>query len=104
MKSKWLVSACAAMAAAAVVALSAANPGVTLIGVGAIPGNSLDRSGLAGKTICRIDDDTACIDQATLAGLGSGVTYTGFTNVFLAVPDRGPFDGRTDVPYEDRFH
>ena len=104
MKSKWLVSACAVMAAAAVVALSAANPGVTLIGVGAIPGNSLDRSGLAGKTICRIDDDTACIDQATLGGLGSAVTYTGFNNVFLAVPDRGPFDGRTNVPYFDRFH
>ena len=104
MKSKWLVSACAVMAAAAVVALSAANPGVTLIGVGAIPGNSLDRSGLAGKTICRVEDDSACIDQATLGGLGSGVTYTGFNNIFLAVPDRGPFDGRTDVPYDDRFH
>ena len=38
MQSKWLVSACAVTAAAAVVALSAANPGVTLIGVGAIPG------------------------------------------------------------------
>jgi hypothetical protein len=24
--------------------------------------------------------------------------------VFLAVPDRGPFDGRTDTPYIDRFH
>jgi hypothetical protein len=42
--------------------------------------------------------------QATLGGLGSGVTYTGFNNVFIATPDRGPFDGRTDVPYQDRFH
>ena len=24
--------------------------------------------------------------------------------MFLAVPDRGPFDGRTDVPYRDRAH
>ena len=24
--------------------------------------------------------------------------------MFLAVPDRGPFDGRTNVPYLDRFH
>ena len=37
-------------------------------------------------------------------GLRLGLTYTGFGNVFLAVPDRGPFDGRTDVPYLDRFH
>jgi hypothetical protein len=45
-----------------------------------------------------------CIDQATLGGLGSGVTYTGFNNVFIATPDRGPFDGRTNVSYKDRFH
>jgi Esterase-like activity of phytase len=32
------------------------------------------------------------------------VAYTGFNNVFLTVPDRGPFDGRTDVLYRDRFH
>src|SRR4029453_10093834 len=29
---------------------------------------------------------------------------TGHDDVFLAVPDRGPFDGRTDTPYLDRFH
>ena len=80
------------------------DPGVTLIGIGFIPGDALDRSGLARISICQRDDATVCIDQATLGGLGSGVTYTGFDNVFLAVPDRGPFDGRTDVPYLDRFH
>ncbi len=84
--------------------LSAENPGVTLIGVGSVPGNATDRSGLAGSSICQRDDATVCIDQATFGGFGSGVTYTGFGNVFLAVPDRGPFDGRTDVPYLDRFH
>ena len=28
-----------------------------------------------------------------------GLTYTGHDDVFLASPDRGPFDGRTSVPY-----
>ena len=56
------------------------------------------------RSICQRDDATVCIDQATLGGFGSAVTYTGFGDVFLAVPDRGPFDGRTDVPYLDRFH
>ena len=50
-----------------------------------------------------VNDPTTCIDQATLGGFGSAITYTGFDNVFLAVPDRGPFDGRTDIPYRDRF-
>jgi hypothetical protein len=84
--------------------LSAANSGVTLIGTGFVPGDALDRSGLAGTPICQKEDATVCIDQATFGGFGSGVTYTGFDNVFLATPDRGPFDGRTDVPYKDRFH
>lgn len=88
----------------AVATTSALNPGVTLIGTGVIPGNALDLSGLAGSQICQRDNLSVCIDQATLGGLGSAVTYTGFDNVFLAVPDRGPFDGRTNVPYFDRFH
>lgn len=32
------------------------------------------------------------------------MAYTGFDDVFVAFPDRGPFDGRTDVPYRDRAH
>jgi len=82
----------------------ASDAAVTLVGVGEIPGTALDKSGLAGELICRVDDLTSCIDQATLGGFGSGLAYTGFNGVFLAVPDRGPFDGRTNVPYLDRFH
>jgi hypothetical protein len=87
-----------------VVSTRAANPGVTLVGVGAVAGTALDRSGLDGQSICSADNIASCIDQATLGGFGSAVAYTGFDNVFVAVPDRGPFDGRTDLPYLDRFH
>lgn len=81
----------------------AADPGVTFIGRGEIPGNSLDKSGLFGN-ICQKDVPTNCIHKAIFGGMGSALTYTGHDKVFLAVPDRGPFDGRTDVPYLDRFH
>ncbi len=91
-----------------------AEPGIEFIGRGMVAGNALDLSGLNGKTICPATDadhtppnpdaGLPCIDQATLGGWGSGITYTGHDNVFLAVPDRGPFNGRASVPYLDRFH
>ena len=63
----------AALAALAVVsALLAADAGVTLIGVGAIPGDALDLSGLDG-TICPCDDSTDCIPRATFGGFGSAL-------------------------------
>src|SRR5262245_7563929 len=83
---------------------AAADPGVTLIGRALVSGAALDKSGLKGLPICRKDAPDVCIDQAAFGGWGSGITYTGSDNVFLAVPDRGPFDGRTDVPYKDRVH
>jgi hypothetical protein len=105
MRQRWLAAATAVILISPFVAqIRAVNPGVTLIGVGGVAGNALDLSGLAGQQICSIDNPTSCIDQATMGGFGSALTYTGFDNVFLAVPDRGPFDGRTDVPYRDRFN
>src|SRR5262249_29838530 len=104
MKRVWLAGLTASILIASSVFIPAADPpdpGVTLIGTGAIPGNALDLSGLQGLPICALDIDkhaTAnCIDRATLGGFGSALTYTGHDNVFVAVPDRGPFDGRTDV-------
>ena len=94
----------AALVLASVVSIKAADSGVTLIGMGLVAGTDLDKSGFAGQRICQFDDPANCIDQATLGGFGSAIAYTGFNDVFLAVPDRGPFDGRTDVPYLDRFH
>ncbi len=95
----------AALAAVALAASSlwAADPGVTFIGRGQIAGNALDSSGLTGN-ICSIDIPANCIDKKTLGGFGSAITYTGHNGVFLATPDRGPFDGRTNIPYLDRFY
>ncbi len=98
---------CLAMLVFAVNVPAAAPPGITLIGKGLIPGSGIDKSGLPGK-ICKLGADPSipanCVPQAVFGGLGSDLTYTGHDNVFLAAPDRGPFDGLTDVPYLDRFH
>jgi len=101
MKKTWLAGL-GALVLGTAVSLSASDPGITLIGWGNVPGDASDRSGLTGTQICQRDDTTVCIDQAQLGGFGSGITYTGFGDIFLAVPDRGPFDGRTNVPYLDR--
>ena len=106
MKHGWRVALAASLFTTCVaLPLSAqTDPGVTLIGTGAVPGTALDLSGLKGRQICSLDNPGNCIDQATLGGFGSALTYTGHDNVFLTVPDRGPFDGRTTVPYLDRFN
>jgi hypothetical protein len=93
----------AIMSFAATALWGASEPGITFIGRGEIPGSQLDKSSLPGF-ICQTGNPANCIPNATLGGLGSAVTYTGFDNLYLAVPDRGPFDGRTDIPYLDRFH
>jgi phytase-like protein len=77
--------------------------GITLIGTGFVPGTALDKSGLTGN-ICQSSDPTNCVPKALFGGFGSALTYTGHNDVFLGVPDRGPFDGLTDVPYLDRIH
>lgn len=99
------LSRAALAAILATTSLLAADAGITLIGMGAVPGDSLDLSGLDGD-ICQREDSNNCIPRATFGGFGSALAYTGHDNVFLAVPDRGPFDGLTTpkVPYADRFH
>ncbi|MCM3871490.1 MAG: esterase-like activity of phytase family protein [Pyrinomonadaceae bacterium] len=76
-------------------------PGITLIGKGLISGTALDRSGLTGN-ICQAGVPTNCVPKALFGGFGSALAYTGHNGVFVAAPDRGPFDGLTDVPYLDR--
>src|SRR5262245_52412913 len=119
MRHRWLIVLLSCLLAGpSVLVISAADPadpGITLIGKGEIAGDALDRSGLNGQ-ICSLAlfdfgeppqqrPRPVCIPRATLGGFGSGLAYTGHDNVFLAVPDRGPFDGRTEQPsYLDRFH
>ena len=79
------------------------TPGITLIGKGLVSGIALDRSGLTGN-ICQQGAASNCVPKAIFGGFGSDLTYTGHDDVFIAAPDRGPFDGLTDVPYLDRLH
>ena len=82
---------------------AAAPPAIELVATGYIPGNLLDKSGLEG-VICQASNPANCVPKAVFGGLGSDLTYTGHDNVFIAAPDRGPFDGLTDVPFLDRVH
>ncbi len=83
--------------------LLAVTPGIALVGKGTVAGNALDKSGQTGN-ICQAGFPTNCVSKAILGGFGSDITYTGHDNVYIAAPDRGPFDGLTDVPYLDRLH
>jgi hypothetical protein len=82
---------------------AAAPPGIELVAIGYMPGNVLDKSGLTG-VICQAGNAANCVPKAIFGGFGSDLTYTGHDNVFIAAPDRGPFDGLTDVPFLDRVH
>jgi hypothetical protein len=77
--------------------------GITLVGKGVVSGTALDSFGLTGN-ICQAGVPANCVPKAIFGGFGSDLTYTGHDNVFIAAPDRGPFDGLTDVPYLDRFY
>lgn len=83
--------------------LASLTPGITLIGKGEVSGSATDKSGLTGN-ICQQGVPANCVSKAIFGGFGSDLTYTGHDDVFIAAPDRGPFDGLTDVPYLDRFH
>jgi Uncharacterized protein conserved in bacteria len=83
--------------------LWAATPGITLIGRGFVDGSALDESGLKG-IICQADNPTNCVSKSLLGGFGSAIAFTGYDDVFIAAPDRGPFDGLTSASYRDRVH
>jgi len=86
-----------------VAASQALTPGITLIGKGEVSGSALDTSGLTGN-ICQAGAPANCVPKSIFGGFGSDITYTGHDDVFIAAPDRGPFDGLTDEPYIDRFY
>ncbi|HKZ00835.1 MAG TPA: hypothetical protein VJ180_01260 [Pyrinomonadaceae bacterium] len=68
-----------------------AIPGITLIGKGQVDGAALDKPGFTGN-ICQAATLANCVPKAVFGGFGSDLTYTGHDNVFIAAPDRGPFD------------
>ena len=86
-----------------VAASQALTPGITLIGKGEVSGSALDTSGLTGN-ICQAGAPANCVPKSIFGGFGSDITYTGHDDVFIAAPDRGPFDGLTVEPYIDRFY
>ena len=100
---RWFRVASAIALVSVSTVFASAPPGISLVGIGYIPGSALDKSGLSG-VICQAGAPANCIPRATFGGLGSDLAYTGHDNVFIAAPDRGPFDGLTDIPYLDRVH
>jgi len=68
---------------------------IDLVGVGTIPGDQSDLSGLTGKQ----SDGTP---NNRLGGHGSAIAYTGNGNAYILASDRGPIDGGTDCLC--RFH
>jgi hypothetical protein len=76
---------------AALVATPAAAQ-IKLLGVGTIPGDAVDTSGLTGL----LEDGVTPKNQ--VGGLGSAIAYSGFGNLYVATPDRGPADGLTTYP------
>jgi hypothetical protein len=76
-------------------ALPATAADVTLVGVGTLPGDATDLSGLKGKQSNGTPADR-------LGGHGSGIAYSGTGHEYLLMSDRGPADGASD--YACRFH
>src|SRR5262245_24085074 len=102
LRSALVVGALLAIAVNTVGA-QAVTQGVTLVGKGLVPGTGVDKSGLTGD-ICQAGNAANCVPAAILGGFGSDIDYSGHDNVYVAAPDRGPFDGLTDVPYQDRVN
>lgn len=77
----------------------AAEPGLSFLGVGSLPGNATDLSGLSG-TVANADGSSP-IPANQLGAFGSALAYTGFGSRYLAVDDRGYDNGLTN--YADRM-
>ena len=101
--ARWFRPFLLATVVSSVSLVASAPAGITLIGTGFISGMATDKSGLDGVT-CQAGSPQNCVPNAIFGGFGSALAYTGHDNVFIAAPDRGPFDGLTDAPFADRVH
>ncbi|MBN9120821.1 MAG: esterase-like activity of phytase family protein [Planctomycetes bacterium] len=77
------------LSAIACALVGSARADVTLVGVGTIPGDAADLSGLTGHA----SDGTP---NNRLGGLGSAIAYTGIGDEYVLASDRGPKDGASD--------
>lgn len=74
---------------------TSARADVTLVGVGTIPGDARDLSGLKGKASDGTPNDR-------FGGAGSAIAYTGRGDEYVLASDRGPKDGT--VAFAARMH
>lgn len=96
MKKKLHHSLLSMLVSVALLGTATVSADIELLGVGAIPGNAIDQSGLGGL----LEDGVTPRNLA--GGFGSAITYSGFDNIYYATPDRGPADGATS--YIDRLY
>lgn len=88
------------IAVSALFSFAALASPIEFIGAAAIPGSSLDLSGLTET----ITFPAGSMPHNLLGGFGSGIAYTGSGNRFIVAPDRGPGDGAPSPYYFDRVH
>lgn len=79
--------------------IPASAASITFIGTGQVPGDALDYSGLTGN----IMGGAGTIPHNLLGAFGSGISYTGSNDLYVAVNDRGYSDGITSPSYLNRF-
>lgn len=80
---------------AALFLVAAVHADVRLVGVATLPGDTADKSGLAGK-------QKDGMPKNRLGGHGSAIAYTGVGNRYILVSDRGPADGASE--FACRYH
>jgi hypothetical protein len=81
---------------------SVSAQGVQFIGTGYLDGKGTDKSGLPPTLL---EDGVSPMNG--LNGIGSGMTYTGYQNRFVLLPDRGPnkveYPGGADVDFTTSY-
>jgi hypothetical protein len=79
----------------ALLAAASARADVALVGVGTLPGDARDKSGLKGAAADGTPNDR-------FGGAGSAIAYTGRGDEYVLASDRGPKDGT--VAFAGRMH
>ena len=86
----------------ALTSISASAQDVRFIGTGYLDGKSTDKSGLPATLL---EDGVSPMNG--LNGIGSGMTYTGYQNRFVLLPDRGPnkveYKGGAEVDFTTSY-